>query len=110
MPRLILTDEGETYTFEIGKVFRIGRHPENDLPLKDSQISRWHAEVRKEEDHYRLIDLDSLNGIMVNGEKVQNRRLKHGDRIRVGKFVFAWQGDDLPKEDKPEPAPFPQRI
>jgi len=106
MPRLILTDGTETYTFEIGKVFRIGRHPDNDLPLKESQVSRWHAEVRREEDHHRLVDLDSLNGTYVNGEKAQNWRLKHGDRVRIGRCNLVWQEDVVPEEKTPAPVPF----
>lgn len=106
MPRLILTDNTETYTFEVGKVFRIGRHPDNDLPLKESQVSRWHAEVRREEDHHRLVDLDSLNGTHVNGEKVQNWRLRHGDRLRIGRCNLVWQEDVSPEEKSSQPAPF----
>lgn len=102
MPRLILTDEGETYTLEVDKVFRIGRHPDNDLPLRDSQISRWHAEVRLESDHYSIIDLDSLNGTMVNDEKVQSRKLENGDRINIGHFKLTWIEDAQSEQKKPE--------
>lgn len=90
MPRVVFIEGGKTHTFDIGKVFRIGRHPDNDLVLKDSQVSRWHAEIREERDHYRVIDLESLNGTRVNGKRIQNERLEHGDSIEIGPFKFAW--------------------
>lgn len=96
MPKVIFIDGKETRTFDINKVFRIGRHPDNDLVLKDGQVSRWHAEIREEKDHYRIIDLESLNGTRVNGKRVQNQKLSHGDEIEIGPFTLTW----LEKEEK----------
>ena len=103
MPKLTLTDGAESYTFEIGTVFRIGRHPENDLPLRESQVSRWHAEVRHEADHHLITDLDSLNGTWVNGERVKTWLLKHGDVIQIGSHELIWQDETAPKEIEASP-------
>jgi len=99
MPRLMFIDGSETYTFEMGAVFRIGRHPDNDLPLKESQVSRWHAEIRREVDHYRMVDLDSLNGIWINGRRAQNWVLSHGDSIQIGNHKLTWQDESSPEEE-----------
>ena len=47
--------------------FVIGRLADCDLPIDDPLASRRHAEIRPEPDAYRLVDLGSLNGTMVNG-------------------------------------------
>ncbi len=96
VPKLIFTNDMGTYTFEVGDVFRIGRHPDNDLPLRESKVSRWHAEIRREMDHYRIIDLDSLNGTRVNEERVQNRNLQNGDAIKIGDNKLIWQEEEAP--------------
>lgn len=75
------------------RVFRIGRLDENDLVLDNPYISRYHAEIIRESDSYLLHDLDSTSGTFVNDEKVDERRLKQGDRLRLGQghgieFVF----------------------
>ena len=99
MPKLILTTGAETYTLEVGKIFRIGRHPDNDLPLRESQVSRWHSEVRQEEDHYKLMDLDSLNGTYVNDQRLKSTKLSHGDVIQIGSHKLLWQDESAPQED-----------
>jgi pSer/pThr/pTyr-binding forkhead associated (FHA) protein len=46
----------------------IGRSRECDIPLDDPNVSRRHAELRPEEGTYWIVDLDSTNGIEVNGK------------------------------------------
>jgi len=101
----MLTDGTDSYTLEVGAVFRIGRHPDNDLPLRETQVSRWHSEVRREVDHYRLVDLDSLNGTWVNDERVQNWRLQNGDIIKIGTQKLIWQ-DESPVQEESESSLF----
>jgi len=108
MPKLILVDDSGTHTFEVGEVFRIGRHPDNDLSLRESKVSRWHAEIRREADHYRIIDMDSLNGTRVNEERVQDRKLQNGDTIRIGDNKLIWQQEEAPPSME-EAGPFSDR-
>lgn len=83
MARLInLTSTDETYS--IGNIFRIGRHPGNDLMIKDSLVSRHHAEIRKEGERYLIADLGSLNATVVNGEQIKEMSLRDDDRIKIG--------------------------
>jgi len=109
MPRLILTEGPNTYTLEVDKIFRIGRHPDNDLPLKSTQVSRWHAEIRREQGHYKVIDLDSLNGTWVNKKRIQNRLLRQGDMLQIGEVRIVWH-EDIASEDIEEPSPFVEGL
>lgn len=68
-------------------VSSIGRHPDSDLFLDDVTVSRRHAEIRKEGDHYWLRDVGSLNGTYLNRERIdQDTPIANGDELQVGKF------------------------
>ena len=65
----------------------IGRMPECEIVLADTNVSRRHAEVRRAEDGgggYVVVDLGSTNGTKVNGVGIRSHRLQHGDEITVG--------------------------
>lgn len=65
--------------------FRIGRLDDNDLMLQDPSVSRHHAEIRRRRDgSYHVLDLDSMNGVFVNGKKVREAELNPGDVLDVG--------------------------
>ena len=69
----------------------IGRAPENDLSLQADMLSRHHAELRKQNGQYVLIDHDSTNGTYVNDRRIQSAPLRSGDRIQLGTLVFVYQ-------------------
>src|SRR5947207_14040712 len=78
-----------------GKVFRnlmppvtIGREEGNILRLNDERVSRFHAKVQFDNSEIILTDLESTNGTRVNGNVVQIRRLRPGDRIGVGRSLL----------------------
>jgi len=68
--------------------FKIGREADSDIFLDDITVSRRHAQIKKTDVTYRIIDLGSLNGIYVNGKPVENKILENGDKIQIGKYVF----------------------
>jgi ABC-type multidrug transport system ATPase subunit/pSer/pThr/pTyr-binding forkhead associated (FHA) protein len=70
----------------VENVTRIGRDRSSQvpIPLEYETISRHHLEVRRENGEYILSDLDSSNGVFVNGQKVQRARLSDNDEIRIG--------------------------
>ncbi|MGH9503324.1 MAG: sigma 54-interacting transcriptional regulator [Terriglobales bacterium] len=74
---------------------RIGRDPSNSLAISDLSLSRRHCMLIREEDNYKLRDLESRNGTFLNGSVVSEKRLNHGDQIAVGESVFVF----LLKED-----------
>ena len=65
--------------------FEIGRRETNDLRLAGSEVSRDHAEIAVQDNHFVLRDRNSRYGTYVNGEQVTERTLAHGDRIRLGR-------------------------
>lgn len=78
-----------------GRMFRelttpvtIGREEGNTLRLNDERVSRFHAKIQADNDEIILTDLESTNGTRVNGNIVQIRRLRPGDRIGVGRSLL----------------------
>jgi predicted component of type VI protein secretion system len=78
-----------------GRVFRelptpvtIGREEGNVLRLNDERVSRFHAKVQFDNNEVIITDLDSTNGTRVNGNVVQIRRLRPGDRVHIGRSVL----------------------
>jgi hypothetical protein len=70
----------------------IGRLPECEVTLNDQNVSRRHAEVRKEGDAFVVVDLGSTNGTKVNGTRVQGQqRLDDGDEITVGSSTLRFE-------------------
>ena len=78
-----------------GRIFRelptpvtIGREEGNVLRLNDERVSRFHAKVQADNGEIILTDLESTNGTRVNGNVVQIRRLRPGDRVGVGRSLL----------------------
>jgi hypothetical protein len=62
----------------------LGRSREADIVLQDPNVSRRHAELRRDEGGWQIVDLGSTNGIKVNGRRVSNQPLSPGDQITIG--------------------------
>src|SRR5438046_10305023 len=62
----------------------LGRSRECDIQVEDANVSRRHAELRQEGTGYWIVDLDSTNGIEVNGKRVKRAKLEAGDTVTVG--------------------------
>ena len=62
----------------------IGRSKECDIQLDDPNVSRRHAEVRQEGTAYWIVDLESTNGIEVNGRRLKRAKLEDGDTVTLG--------------------------
>jgi FHA domain-containing protein len=69
----------------------LGRSRECDITIDDPNVSRRHAEIRRENGAYWIVDLKSTNGIEVNGERVQRARLTHADTILIGKTELTFE-------------------
>ena len=65
---------------------RIGRSLAADLRFDDPTVSRRHAMVHRAEGVARVLDDRSLNGVFVNGERVDMRTLSDGDELTIGRF------------------------
>ncbi len=62
----------------------IGRLPDNAIQCPDEGLSRNHALIERYGDGWRIRDLGSRNGTKVNGHRVAEHRLRHGDLVRLG--------------------------
>ncbi len=99
--------------------FRIGRTEECDVCIKDEHVSRVHARTAYEDGGWWLYDLNSANGLIVNGERVPKVLLTNGITVRLGvrglDVTFAVQ--DAPKpatppviQSLPVPEPIPVKV
>src|ERR1700746_345091 len=88
-----------------GRIFRelptpvtIGREEGNILRLNDERVSRFHAKVQFDNSEIILTDLESTNGTRVNGNVVQIRRLKPGDRVGIGRSLLLFGSEQEIRE------------
>jgi hypothetical protein len=79
----ILSWDGQTRRVDKRRVV-LGRSRECDIQVEDANVSRRHAELRQEGATYWIVDLDSTNGIEVNGRQVKRAKLESGDIFTVG--------------------------
>ncbi|MBA3301653.1 MAG: FHA domain-containing protein [Thermoleophilaceae bacterium] len=75
--RVVPVEEGWT---------RVGRSLAAHVRFDDPTVSRRHALLHREEDNARILDDRSLNGVFVNGERVDWHELSDGDQIDIGRF------------------------
>lgn len=78
----------------------IGRKPDSDIHVQDVSLSRRHAEIILGKDGALIRDLNSKNGIFVNGTRVTATALHSGDTIRLGKCLFIAEEVITPPKDK----------
>jgi hypothetical protein len=78
-----LTLNGRTHALEGAKVV-LGRSKDTDVRVEDANVSRRHAELRREGQSWWLVDLDSTNGTELNGKRVTRAKLSDGDTITLG--------------------------
>ncbi|QRN99932.1 FHA domain-containing protein [Archangium violaceum] len=72
---------------------RIGRTDDNDIVLDHRSLSRTHAKiVREDSGEWRIIDMQSANGMSVNGESYAQAPLAHGDLIELGHVKLRFIG------------------
>jgi len=86
-------DRGRTFR-ELATPVTIGREEGNLLRLNDERVSRYHAKVQHDGDDVILTDLESTNGTRVNGNVVQIRRLRVGDRVCVGRSLLLFGSNE----------------
>jgi pSer/pThr/pTyr-binding forkhead associated (FHA) protein len=83
---------------------RIGRSLAADVRFDDQTVSRRHALIVRQADGVRLLDDRSLNGVFVNGARVDGKALRDGDEIIVGRYRLVFlslsaeaEGEGVPR-------------
>lgn len=79
--------EAEPFIFRVspGSIKTIGRSAGAELILDASMVSRIHCRLEAHEETVEVIDLDSTNGIYVNGDRISRAHMIPGDRLKVGR-------------------------
>lgn len=101
MPRLEITAKGQTQQLTLDRsCIAVGRDSTNDVVLADTKASRQHCRIDYHEGELRVTDLNSHNGTWVGHERIQERLLRAGEVIRIGKTFInvipdSVQGDPL---------------
>ena len=85
---LVRSQDGHEVAHVLGRKTTIGRTPDNDLQIDASFISRHHAVLLVNGQQTIIEDLNSTNGIHVNGHRVTREVLNDGDLVMVGKARF----------------------
>lgn len=90
------------YTVHPGRQ-TVGRRSDNDIVIGDSSVSGSHAWIMNQQGHYVIMNTLSTNGTFVNGQRIHEAVLHHGDRIRLGlaEFVFLTRDQRGPRFGKP---------
>ena len=78
-----------TFRLSPGAIKTIGRSAAADLILDAVLVSRIHCRLEANQETLEVTDLESTNGIYVNGERVVNAHMIPGDRLKVGRVELA---------------------
>lgn len=79
----------------------LGRHPDNSVQILDRIVSKEHCRITVgPQGDYVIRDIGSLNGTYVNGQKVGEHTLAHGDQITLGNTSLRFEVDDAPAQQR----------
>jgi pSer/pThr/pTyr-binding forkhead associated (FHA) protein len=77
------------FTLELDETV-LGRSLQATISIDSSRISRQHAAVRRDGPEFSITDLNSANGIYLNGVKTHSAILRDGDTVQIGDVVFVF--------------------
>jgi pSer/pThr/pTyr-binding forkhead associated (FHA) protein len=87
---LAIPDGEDIVVLPLGRLTRIGRRATADIVLDDTTVSRRHALVIERGGEPVIADDRSLNGVFVNGRRVREARLHHGDEVQIGDRIMRY--------------------
>jgi len=91
--RLVALDEGCDIPLDQTMVV-VGRHPQCDARLDSLRISRHHCCMTQDKGEVVVRDLGSTNGIRINGQRVENGRLRPGDELSIAHIRYRFDNDN----------------
>jgi hypothetical protein len=101
---LIRIDGGNPVTHVLSRRTRIGRATGCELQIDSSSVSRHHALIMVGTRETIIEDLNSTNGVLVNGRKVTRVVLNDGDALTFGETQFRYMARPLPRQPDSKPA------
>lgn len=84
-------DQGTKFELEEGTT-SVGRDSANQIQLHDTEVSRRHADLRRQGNSLFVTDLASSNGTYVNGKRIDTHELASGDRLQIGSTLMLFTG------------------
>ena len=88
--KAIVSMDDRRYVLD-GPIAVLGRSREADCVIADPNVSRQHAELRRQSTgDWQVVDLGSTNGVKVNGRQVDSARLSPGDEVTIGTTYFTF--------------------
>jgi hypothetical protein len=90
--RALLVADGKRFVIDRPRAV-VGRSQRCDYVLSDPNVSRRHFELQLRGADWYLVDLDSTNGVTLNGKRVRDSRLRPGDEIVAGTSSFRFDVD-----------------
>lgn len=88
MRLLIQSEDGREVVHVIGRKTSIGRTPDNDVQIDAKYVSRHHAVILVGPAQTIIEDLNSTNGVQVNGRRITRQTLKDGDQVAIGRSLY----------------------
>jgi predicted component of type VI protein secretion system len=85
--RLVALDEGPDITIDRAMLI-VGRHPQCDARLDSIRVSRRHCCMMQDKENVVVRDLGSTNGIRINGQRVEEGKLRPGDELSIAHIRF----------------------
>ncbi|MEM6958826.1 MAG: FHA domain-containing protein, partial [Myxococcota bacterium] len=104
MYKLVISDdEGKTTVVPLVRdEITIGRKEGNTIRLTERNVSRRHARLARQNGHFVVHDLDSYNGVRINGQRIeQQTQLKAGDQVLIGDYILALQSAEQAAANAP---------
>ena len=101
---LIRMDGDRPVTHLLGRRTRVGRATTCELQIDSSSVSRHHALVLVGSRDVIIEDLNSTNGVIVNGRKISRQLLRDGDAVTIGEVQFRFMARH-PSQAPPSGAP-----
>ncbi len=100
VPGEVTQETEQDVVFGEKALIQIGRDPSNDVVIASPNVSRFHAQVERVGQRYRVEDLRSSNGTFVNGERIEGSVwLKPDDTIRIGQHRLVMGKNQIVKYD-----------
>jgi chromosome segregation ATPase len=92
LARLMVRVDGDAEVVHVlGRRTTLGRTPDNDIRLDVNFVSRHHAVILTSPKHTIIEDLNSTNGVVVNGRRVTRQPLNDGDVVNIGTSEFRFE-------------------
>ncbi len=101
MTDLFLRRVGTGQEYKVTDRITIGRYRDNDIVLESKQVSRYHCTVNKDGNEIIVRDLNSSNGILINGKQVKDTQVSTGDNLQIGTEKFIFTTSEEKKEKRP---------